>query len=164
MAALKKKRPPPSAVGVPADPSQWCKKGQGSVPATFMTHYHDIAYVCASCRAPCVFSARDQQYAYEVRKNYIDVKRNLCEACWKAARHNAAAIAEHEQRWTEAKHSLQNDEAFLRGWLALLVKQDTYSSRCQSAAQGMLRKLLVALRPGQRPLVAQGIRLREEVG
>ncbi|MCE3603833.1 zinc-ribbon domain-containing protein [Massilia sp. P8910] len=72
---------------IPADTTRWSAQSQNSVPCQFgwVTHYTDKAYVCRTCGTPCIFTAQDQKYTYEVKKAYIDQKRNLCRPCWNQA-------------------------------------------------------------------------------
>lgn len=145
MAALKKKGAVPVAQAVPADPALWAEKCQDLVAAWFRKEYTDKHYACWSCRVPCVFSAADQKYSYEVKKNHIDQSRNLCETCWKDSLRVDAATEVYAARWAESKNTLRTDGAFLSGWLDLLLQHDKYTHKKNTATQAMLRKLLLRI-------------------
>ncbi|NHZ98150.1 hypothetical protein F2P46_20835 [Massilia sp. CCM 8734] len=139
---LKKKKvalPPATA---PAAPRQWSEKSQGSVAASFRTHYTDRAYRCHTCRKDVVFTAAEQKIAYEVKKTHIAVRRVLCEACWNESHVVAQKIAACEVRWAGSKQVLARDTEFLSAWSGLLLEHQHYGARENSAAKNMLRKLL----------------------
>ncbi|NHZ90704.1 hypothetical protein F2P45_16990 [Massilia sp. CCM 8733] len=139
---MKKKKVPPPPATAPADPRQWSEKSQGSVAATFRTHYTDCAYRCRNCRKDALFSAAEQKNVYEVKKTHIDVRRVLCEACWRDSHAVAQKIAACEARWAESKQLLSRDAAFLSAWSGLLLEHQHYGARENIAAKNMLRKLL----------------------
>lgn len=139
---MKKKKVPLPPATAPADPRQWSEKSQGSVAASFRTHYRDRAYRCRNCRKDALFSAAEQKIAYEVKKTHIDVQRVLCHACWRESHVVQLKIAACEARWAESKQVLAHDAAFLSAWHALLLQHQRYGARANSAAKNMLRKLL----------------------
>lgn len=125
-----------------ADPTKWSKKSQRSVAADFTTQYTDIKYRCWHCQAEAIFSAIDQKQTFEIKKANINQRRILCQICWKKALHLSAELRECEAKWNESKHSLKTDEIFLSNWLLILVEQETYLYRHDTARKNMLRKLL----------------------
>lgn len=142
MDALKKKKVVQPPVTAPADPRQWSEKSQGSVAASFCTHYTDRAYRCHACGKEALFTAAEQKIVYEVKKTHIDVQRVLCEACWRARQVVAQKIAACEAQWAASKALLARDAAFLSAWRALLEEHRHYGARQNSAAMTMLKKLL----------------------
>src|SRR5688500_848347 len=98
----------PASSRVPADPSKWSEKSQGSPAASWTTEYTDIQYKCQHCEATATFSAADQRYTYEEKKAPIDQKRILCESCWRESLRIKAKLAEYETRWLESKDSLRS--------------------------------------------------------
>jgi len=139
----KKKSALPLVPGsAPADPSQWSEKSQGSVAATFRTCYTDKTYRCRYCGKDAVFTAREQKFAYETKKTEIEVRRVLCEPCWRACRRVATKIAGCEARWAESKKELATDAGFLSEWRDLLMEHHRYGARANGAAMNMLGKLL----------------------
>jgi len=56
---------------VAADPRQWSEKSQRSVSAAWKKEYVDIPYSCWRCKKAAVFSAEDQKYSFEIKKNQI---------------------------------------------------------------------------------------------
>lgn len=139
---MKKKRGLPPPATALADPRQWSEKSQGSVAASFCTHYTDQAYRCHACRKEALFSAAEQKFVYEVKKTHIDVRRVLCEACWRERRAVQGKIAACEAQWAASKPELALDAAFLSTWLALLLEHHHYGARLNRATSNMLHKLL----------------------
>jgi hypothetical protein len=128
---------------VPADPTKWSEKSQGSPAASWTTEYTDIKYKCWHCQETATFSAADQRYTYEEKKAPIDQKRVLCESCWCESLRINAKLAECESQWAQSKNSLRSDGAFLANWLELLESQEKYVPYRQDIARkAMLRKLL----------------------
>lgn len=133
----------PSPRRIPADPTKWSAKSQGSPPAFWTTEYTDIQYKCWHCKAAATFSAEDQRYTYEVKKAPIDQQRILCEPCWRESLRIAAQLTEFQRQWAQSKNALRADKSFLSGWLQLLEAQETYVPYRQDIARkNMLRKLL----------------------
>ncbi|ATQ75510.1 hypothetical protein CR152_14010 [Massilia violaceinigra] len=130
---------------VPADTGLWSAQSQNSVPCQFgwVTHYTDKEYVCRTCGAPCIFTAQDQKYTYEVKKAYIDQERKLCRPCWNQSNAIAEQIKPYVTRWAAEKNGLQNDIAFLAEWLELLTERErNLSGRFDIAQKNVLIKLI----------------------
>jgi hypothetical protein len=140
--ALKKKKTAAPPATAPADPALWSEKSQGSVRASFRTHYTDRAYRCSACRKEAVFTAAEQKMAYEVKKTHIDVRRVLCTPCWRERHVVEQKIAACEAQWAESKPVLARDAAFLSTWRELLLEHHHYGARVNSAAANMLQHLL----------------------
>ena len=135
----------PASGRVPADPTKWSEKSQGSPSASWTTEYTDIHYQCWHCEAAAIFSAADQRYTYEDKKAPIDQKRVLCEPCWRESLRIKAQLTEIETQWMVSRGSRRNDADFLKQWLALLERQEKYVAyRHDIARKAMLRKLLGA--------------------
>lgn len=133
----------PSPDRVPADPTKWSAKSQGSPPAFWTTEYTDIQYDCWHCQKTATFSAADQRYTYEVKKATINQHRILCEPCWRESLRIAAELAEHQSWWAQSKSSLRSDRPFLTRWLELLELREKYVPYWRDIARkNMLRKLL----------------------
>jgi hypothetical protein len=131
---------------VPADPSQWHKKSQGSVSSNWTTEYVDKPYTCWRCRKAAVFSGEDQKYTYEVKKAPIDQHRILCTDCWRQSLSISKEIEGCEREWASNKVSLSKDKEFLSRWLRLLISTEEYVQYRQNvAAKNMLQKLINAL-------------------
>ena len=129
---------------VPADPTKWSKKSQGSPSASWTTEYTDIQYKCWCCQTTATFSAADQRYTYEEKKAPIDQQRVLCESCWRELLGINAKLVAYESQWAQFKSSLRADSSFLASWLELLESREKYAPRLDIARKAMLRKLLGA--------------------
>ncbi len=111
---------------VPADPSMWSERSQLSLSAHYVKEYTD-----------------HQKHTFEVKKAPIDQRRTLCTECWRGLLEIDRDIKLCEQQWAESKKSLRLNADFLTKWLGLLVLREEFVPyRPDTAAQGMLRKLL----------------------
>ena len=131
---------------VPADPSQWHEKSQGSVSSNWTTEYVDKPYTCWRCRKATIFSGEDQKYTYEVKKAPIDQHRILCNDCWRLSLAVSKEIENCEANWASSKVALSKDKEFLSRWLELLISKEEYVRyRQNTAAKNMLQRLLKEL-------------------
>ncbi len=131
---------------VVADPSLWSAASQRTTSFHYTREYRDIPYVCWRCKSETVFTAKDQQYTYEVRKAPIDQRRILCTDCWRQLLVIDGEIKSSQARWALDKRVLAADKAFLSRWLELLVSREAYVPYHQDiAAKNMLQKLLHGL-------------------
>jgi hypothetical protein len=121
----------------------WSERSQLSLSAHYVKEYTDHHYVCWRCKRKAVFSAADQKHTFEVKKAPIDQRRTLCTECWRGLLEIDRDIKLCEQQWAESKKSLRLNADFLTKWLGLLVLREEFVPyRPDTAAQGMLRKLL----------------------
>ncbi len=89
-----------------------------------------------------VFSAEAQRESFEVRKNYIWQRRNLCEECYKIRVHLEGEVKEFQRRWKVERPTLEKDRAALTRWLQLLEELPRYDARRNHGQMRMLEKLL----------------------
>jgi Probable zinc-ribbon domain len=137
--------PLPATPTIPADPSQWSEASQRTLSAIFIKEYKDKVYRCWHCQMEAVFTAADQKYTYEVKKAPIDQQRILCQACWRKSIEIARTLNEYTEAWAASKPRLRQDFAFLKTWLQLLEKWETYVPHKQDVARkNMLQKLISA--------------------
>jgi hypothetical protein len=141
--ASKKKQKREVKNWVPADPTQWSEKSQGSVGAYFTKAYEDRLYKCRRCGKDSVFSAIDQKYTYEIKKAPIDQDRVLCAECWKESLAVTKALREHELKWRQYKPKLKQDAKFLGGWLELIQLSKEFSPyKANTAIENMIKRLI----------------------
>jgi hypothetical protein len=127
----------------PVNPNHWSESSKRSgIFQTPPSHYEDIAYRCARCGEPAVFTAADQKLAFEGRKAYIWQRRVLCPECWGERQRIEHGIRECQTRWRDRKSELQRDREFLRHWLGLLERHPEYGGRKNHAGINMLRRLV----------------------
>ena len=128
---------------VPANPEQWSEKSKQSVAYDFRREYRDIAYQCWHCKADCIYTAQDQQHAFEVKKVNINQRHVLRTACWHELNRIHDALRDCEAQWAARKLELQADQSFLNRWSSLLVASEAYGRhRPDRAKKNMLAKLL----------------------
>lgn len=139
-----KKRAPAAPAVVPCDPRQWSASSRCSHGASIQA-YRDRPYRCRCCGQAAVFSALEQQIAFEIRKVYIHQQRVLCPACFAEGKLVQQRVAACEAQWAAEKARLMGDAAFLRGWRDLLLLRERYGARPHGALKAMLGKLLAIL-------------------
>jgi hypothetical protein len=132
--------------GVPCDPERWSEDSKRSVAYEFRPRrYRDKVYFCWRCDAKDVFTAKDQQHAYEVRKVNINQARCLCQACYKVWIGLEQEALHCRERWGNERKTLRNDLEFLRGWLAVLEAIPGYKGKADYANISRLRRLIADL-------------------
>jgi hypothetical protein len=148
------------SASLPADPEKWSEKSKQTLSYHYKQEYTDIEYSCWRCKAACVFTAKDQQYTYEVRKANIDQRRSLCESCWSESHHIRNMIALCESEWAASKPRLQQDKDFLQRWLSLLIQLEQFVPyKPDTAKKNMLKKFLEVPNPSaqeRQPAAAPG--------
>jgi hypothetical protein len=128
---------------VTADPTQYSRQSLQSYGAAWIKEYSDIEYRCWRCKKADVFTAEDQKRSFEVKKNYIWQRRNLCRDCWMEANKIRKNLETNQERWASSKTTLKEDLGFLSEWLELLIKLEKYFGyRPDTARKNMLKKLL----------------------
>ncbi len=125
--------------GIPINRENWSEKSQGSW--TWIEVYTDKSYRCRYCREKAVFTAKEQHYAYEVKKRYIDQTRVLCPACFYIMHAKRDAIQAIEKRWRAEKSQLQNDVAFLRDWHEKLQDFQRYTHKWNNMITSLQKRI-----------------------
>lgn len=129
-----------------ANPDQWSVESKRSYSFFYGYVYKDIAYQCRCCKGDCIFTAQDQQYTYEVKNANINQGRALCADCWLESHRIREALRNCEKMWARSKTTLQKDEAFLVGWLALMTSLEKYFPyKADIANKNMLTGFLASL-------------------
>ena len=129
-------------LSVLVDSSLWEEASQGLQYAA-AKYYLDKEYDCWHCQKPCVFSASDQKYTYEVLKASRNQRRILCNECWKLSLKISEDIDACELKWNEQKVSLEKDNDFLNFWLQQLLAREMYVPyKPNTAIKNMLNKLI----------------------
>lgn len=134
---------------VAANPDQWSARSKRSVAYLVSppTRYMDIPYICWKCEADAVFTAEQQQHAFEVRKVYIGQLRILCENCFGERVRMEHEISSLGRRWKTNRASMLRDVESLRRWLHLLIEVTGYGAAANTANAVMLRRLLEKMAP-----------------
>lgn len=141
-----KQRSRPNA-DVPMDATQWSEESKRSYlycghSYSQSDRYGDIHYSCIRCASPAVFTAADQKRSFEVKKNYIWQRRDLCPACHAQWVQLKAKDRACQARWTAERLTLKHDASFMGDWLQVLEALPSYDRRKHSSMRTHLRKLL----------------------
>lgn len=127
----------------PIDREQWSESSKRSYAFHYKsTTYEDIAYKCIKCGTGAVFTADEQKFTYEVKKQYIWRRRVLCPQCNGELYKLREAEKEFQKLWSKERESLKANREFLAKWLAILEAIPTYRQRTRSAMKSKLEKLL----------------------
>lgn len=130
---------------IPLDKRQYSDASKRSVGFEFLgSHYADISYQCIKCKKEAIFTAKEQKQAYEVRKEYMWAKRQLCDACWREIRQIKKQLLQCEQNYLDDKTHLQ-DANFLSEWLNLLELYPKYGKKGNPARITFVKKHLALL-------------------
>jgi hypothetical protein len=134
---------PVNRPSVPANPENWSESSKRSaIYLGNVVEYQDIHYQCCHCQCMAVFPAEAQRESFEVRKNYIWQRRNLCEECFKIRVQLEGEVKEFQRRWKVERPTLERDRAALTRWLQLLEELPRYDARLNGGQIRMLEKLL----------------------
>jgi hypothetical protein len=96
-------------------------------------YYQDIKYTCSKCHQGAVFLARDQKEVFEVKKQYMWVRRDLCGLCYKNMRSVRDQIRRMEHQYVHDKSAALSDRAFLKEWLELLKLYPKFGQKANTA-------------------------------
>jgi len=122
---------------------QWSPGSRGGLDEFFAGEfYEDKPYLCRACGHRSVFTAEQQQYAYEVKKALIYRERVLCESCFGERRRLEAASNDFLASWSKNKAALKANGGELRRWKEILELLPKYGARQDTARIGMLTKLI----------------------
>ncbi len=138
-----KKQPPPVVV-VPANPDLWSDSSKQSYAYQSALHhqYSDRHYTCGLCKQAAVFTARQQQETYEVRKAHIWQDRVVCAECFATRMKIEAELRACAHRWQADRAECQADTPFLQRWHGLLQQHVEYGGSRDEGNTHMLMALL----------------------
>ncbi|WP_405048589.1 zinc-ribbon domain containing protein [Rhodoferax ferrireducens] len=70
-------------MGIQIDRSQWCKRSQRTTGHydEQAVEYEGIRYQCRKCTRSFVFTAEEQQAAYEIEKRFVQYLPKFCKDC-----------------------------------------------------------------------------------
>ncbi len=126
-----------------ANAVNWSEASKRSVSYDFApTHYSDIEYQCYRCGEAAVFSAEEQKEAFEVKKQHVWQRRNLCEHCFLKRRELEREVAKFESSWAQNKAALAKDRDALERWKEVLETLPYYGASRNTAHINMLKKVL----------------------
>ena len=125
---------------IPVNRSQWSESSQRSNKA--IEFYEDSPWHCRGCGQSFVFTAEEQQQAFEVEQLYIHWHPVLCAACAQKKQSIGETIRQYEARWRTNKKSLRRDASFLKNWTILLEAYAQLTGRKNRTVIQMLQQLL----------------------
>ncbi|MBS9781023.1 MAG: zinc-ribbon domain containing protein [Gammaproteobacteria bacterium] len=125
--------------GILVNRGNWSEESQRTYNC--LEVYTDRGYRCRYCREKAVFTAKEQQYAYEVKKRHIDQTRVLCPACFHTMHTKRDVIQAIEKRWQAEKNQLQNDVEFLRDWREKLIDFQGYTNKWNNTITSLQKRI-----------------------
>ncbi len=124
------------------DSSLWSEESL-RIPVPPPRQYKDIEYLCWRCRKESTFTAKEQKYAYEVKKRYFWQRRDLCGNCWAKSNELKNDLKVFEKQWLNSKNQLTRDKEYLSKWLNFLIELEKYIAyKPDIAKKNMLIKLM----------------------
>jgi hypothetical protein len=128
---------------VPVDKELWSEKARGSLDHVFAeAFYEDKPFNCRACGMSSVFTAEQQKYTYEVKKEYTWVQHVLCPVCFERRNKLAAESTASLAVWVRDRAVLTTNAMFLQRWKQVLEDLPQYGIRKDTARIRMLQKLL----------------------
>jgi hypothetical protein len=115
---------------VPIEKENYSEESKRSVGHWFLRgFYSDISYKCIKCKEKSIFSAEEQNYAYEVKKEYMWARRVLCQLCWEQLKKIKSELSLKEAAYLENREALVENTIFLEEWLYLLTEYVKYGKK-----------------------------------
>ena len=144
---IKKRRQGTGKDEIRANVTAWSEKSRRSLVCWERYKYENEKYRCRKCGADEIFTAEQQQHAYEVEKRYIWQRRVLCATCYETAGILKGLLKQRLERWEQEKDKLRRDVEFLEGWYKELDRFRHYGLKgYDSAKMQMIEKLLEQLK------------------
>lgn len=109
-------------------------------------YYENIAFICAKCESPSIFSAEEQKYVYEVKKKFIRWFPTSCYDCRQKLDILLALDRQSQKLWNTNKDILKKDCVFLENWLSTIKEIETYQKPANTTMTTCLTRLLNTLR------------------
>lgn len=106
--------------------------------------YRDIEYKCSRCKRDAVFSAKEQQETFEVRKAYVWQRRALCLDCAAKRFKLEEDVKAFRARWKRERKVLKSDVKALSRWQHALLEIPLYGGRSDPAQVAMIERLLAS--------------------
>ena len=126
------------------DRTQWSQSSQRSSGHydSRANQYENISYQCVKCELIAIFTAEEQKYSYEVKKQFIRRIPNLCATCQTKLESLLATEKEFQQSWSVNSHALKSNVVFLKDWLTLLREIHTFGKATNyTMVKGILKLL-----------------------
>lgn len=124
---------------IPVNRNRWSESSQRSYKS--IEFYEDRPWHCRGCGQSFVFTAQEQQQAFEVEQRYIHWHPVLCTACAQKKQSIGETIRQYEARWRTNKKVLRHDPLFLKNWMILLEAYAQLTGRKNRTVIQMLQQL-----------------------
>lgn len=129
---------------VPLNRDEYSEQSKRSIGHEFLgAEYKDIKYKCAKCKKKALFTAIEQKQAFEVRKEYMWIRRTLCTPCWREMREVKAKLQVMEQYYCDNNEQALTSKDFLADWLALLELYPQYGKKGNPRRIEFVKKYLM---------------------
>jgi hypothetical protein len=103
--------------------------------------YEGLSYSCCKCGCSAVFTAEEQKETFEVKKHYIDQKRDLCGNCYNEYVCLKESILSYESHWKNLSETEKETAEFLNNWFTAVNKVPSYGKPKNESIARMLFKL-----------------------
>jgi Probable zinc-ribbon domain len=124
---------------IPVNRNQWSESSQRS--NKLIEFYEESPWHCRGCGHTFVFTAEEQQHAFEVEQRYIHWHPVLCADCAQKKESIGETIRQYEARWRVNKKTLRRDPSFLKNWTVLLEAYAHLTGRKNRTVLQMLQQL-----------------------
>ena len=88
--------------------------------------YEGIRCKCIRCEFSFVITAKEQQFAYEVKKKYVWWLPNLCIECAANLDTLRSKDREYQSRWNASREVLKSDLKFIAEWYEVLQEMTNF--------------------------------------
>jgi hypothetical protein len=129
------------------DRAQWSRSSQRSGGAHYSskaTQYENISYFCEKCKNKSIFSAEEQKFSYEVKKQFIWRVPSLCQNCQSQLNILLSAEREFQKTWNVNREAMKLNIVFLKNWLNAIQEIHTYGKATNYSMVAGILKLLRA--------------------
>jgi len=133
-------------MNIPLNKEEYSVESKRSIGHEYLgDEYKDIKYKCTKCKKKTVFSAIEQKKTYEVRKEYMWTRRELCNLCWREMRSLKSELYNIENKYCENKAESLLSRAFLSNWLESLELYPKYGKTGNPARIAFVKKHLMGI-------------------
>jgi hypothetical protein len=105
-------------------------------------YYENVVCSCIKCEQSFVFTAEEQKFAFEIRKEFIWKRQTRCQQCQLDLKKFQERERELQLAWNDGGKILCTDRQFLSEWLTLLELIPLYGKNKNWSTITMLKKAL----------------------
>ncbi|WP_152600140.1 zinc-ribbon domain containing protein [Cellvibrio mixtus] len=129
------------------DRARWSKssqRSQGSHYSSNAMYYENISYLCVMCKNKSIFSAEDQKFSYEVKKQFIWRIPTLCHNCHENLTRLLSKEREFQKLWNVNREEMKLNVSFLKDWLNTIKEIHAHGKTTNYTMVAGILKLLRA--------------------